>query len=120
MLKNKSPLQSIKAYCLHHCMNHQAHEVKLCNASQCPFYVIRFGKKVPGISSLKAIKKYCVDCSEGARNTEKCPFTECQLYIYRKGKNPNRKGIGKSNLKCHFTLPDPNSRNVLKGEELKK
>lgn len=92
--KNKSPLKSVKSYCLHHCMNHQAYEVKLCSSSQCPFYVIRFGKKAPGVSSLKSIKKYCIDCSEGARNTEKCPFPECQLYIYRKGKNPNLQGKG--------------------------
>lgn len=97
--KNKSPLQVIKAYCLHHCMNHQAYEVKFCNASKCAFYEIRFGKKVPGISSLKAIKKYCIDCSEGARNTEKCPFQECQLYIYRKGKNLYLQGKRGNRLK---------------------
>jgi hypothetical protein len=47
------------------------------------------------ISPLKAIRLKCLDCSCGsAPEVRACVFTECSLYPFRFGKNPNRKGLG--------------------------
>lgn len=53
------------------------------------------------MTPLKAIRLKCLDCSDMSyREVEKCEFTECPLYPFRFGKNPNRKGIGNaSNFK---------------------
>ena len=43
-------------------------------------------------SPLKAIRLKCFDCSGGSANEVKlCPVTNCELYPFRFGKNPNRK-----------------------------
>ena len=53
------------------------------------------------LTPLKAIRAKCLDCSGGQPSeVRECPDTECSLYPYRFGKNPNRKGIG--NLKGSF------------------
>jgi hypothetical protein len=105
--KIKSPLKQIKAYCLHHCMNHQYNEVVHCPLKKCIFYDLRYGKKKPGISSLKSIKAYCTDCSEGIRNIKNCPFPECQLFKFKNGKNPDLKGKRGNRLKgvSPFKMP---------------
>jgi len=47
------------------------------------------------LSPLKAIRKKCLDCSMGSKKEVRlCPMTDCPLYPYRMGHNPNRKGIG--------------------------
>lgn len=47
------------------------------------------------ISALKAIRKYCLQCSDGSfAEVKNCPITKCELYDFRFGHNPNRKGIG--------------------------
>lgn len=39
---------------------------------------------------LQAIKAKCLDCSGNQANEVKlCPVTECPLYLFRFGKNPN-------------------------------
>ena len=44
------------------------------------------------MTPVKAIRKYCVDCSGHSRKeVELCPITDCFLYRYRLGKNPNYK-----------------------------
>jgi len=48
------------------------------------------------LTPLKAIRAKCLDCSAGQPNEVKlCPHANCALYLYRFGKNPNRKGIGR-------------------------
>ena len=48
------------------------------------------------LTPLKAIRKKCLNCSNfQPSEVRKCIDTECTLYPYRFGKNPNRKGIGK-------------------------
>lgn len=40
-------------------------------------------------SPLKAIRHYCLECCGGSSNeVALCPSTNCQLYAFRKGKNP--------------------------------
>ena len=47
-------------------------------------------------TNLKRIKKYCKEfCMNNQENeVALCPSKLCPLYIFRKGKNPNREGIG--------------------------
>jgi len=48
-------------------------------------------KKTP----VKAIRAKCLDCSAlQPKEVRFCSVEKCPLYIYRFGKNPNRKGIG--------------------------
>ena len=48
------------------------------------------------LTPVKAIKKYCYDCSGGSKKEiRECVITDCPLYVYRMGKNPNRKGVRK-------------------------
>lgn len=50
------------------------------------------------ITPLKSIRLKCLDCSAGHPKVVKlCPVTDCSLYPFRFGKNPNRKGIGNIN-----------------------
>lgn len=45
------------------------------------------------LSPLKAIKKYCLECSGyEKKQVRECVIKDCVLYEYRSGKNPNRKG----------------------------
>lgn len=48
------------------------------------------------ITPLKAIRAKCLDCS-GFHPSEvrNCESTECPLFTFRMGRNPNRRGIGK-------------------------
>lgn len=54
------------------------------------------------ITPLKAIRLNCVQCSVNQpKEVRLCPITDCPLYPFRFGSNPNRKGIGPSGLpKC--------------------
>ena len=40
---------------------------------------------------LDAIKEFCKKCIGGARYVDRCTGTNCDIYPYRKGKNPFRK-----------------------------
>jgi len=93
------PLTAIRKYCVDSCMNHHSNEVLKCPSTDCPFYTLRFGKKeISDIRPIKKIKEYCIDCSDGVQNIKKCSFTKCPLFLFKKGKNPNKKG-NKDNLK---------------------
>ena len=47
------------------------------------------------LSPVKAIKKFCLDCVGGSvKERRLCNTTDCPLYPFRLGKNPNRSGIG--------------------------
>lgn len=48
------------------------------------------------MTPIKSIRKCCLECSGGsAKEVRECKITDCPLYSFRLGKNPNRKGIGK-------------------------
>lgn len=48
------------------------------------------------LTPVKSIRKHCLDCSGGSvSEVRNCVLTDCPLYSYRFGKNPNRKGIKK-------------------------
>ena len=47
------------------------------------------------MTPLKAIRAKCLDCVCGqAQEVRLCAITDCPLYEFRMGHNPNRKGIG--------------------------
>jgi hypothetical protein len=59
---------------------------------QCFFYPYRNGKGRP---SVKTIRLFCVECMGGSYQLVKeCPSTDCPIYHFRLGTNPNRAGIG--------------------------
>jgi len=48
-------------------------------------------------SSIKSIRAFCLECSTTPKEVRLCPNTDCPLYRYRMGKNPNRQGKGINN-----------------------
>ena len=55
---------------------------------------------------LRAIRAKCLDCSCGSVNEVKlCPITDCSLYPYRLGKNPNIKVSDARRAKLMQNLP---------------
>ena len=46
------------------------------------------------LSPLKSIKQFCLACiGYSKKNRKECPDTDCELYNFRLGKNPNRRRI---------------------------
>lgn len=44
------------------------------------------------LTPIKAIRQNCMDCSGGSvSEVRNCIITDCPLYSYRLGRNPNRK-----------------------------
>lgn len=51
-------------------------------------------KTTKRLSPVKAIKIKCLDCSGGVKKeVRECIIMDCPLYLFRLGKNPNRKGL---------------------------
>lgn len=103
-----TPRQAIVKYCKEYCMNGYTLEVRQCLDDNCPLHKFRqISNKVKG-SSIKAIKERCNDCHvEGyARD---CTFKNCQLFDYREGHNPKRKGIGNkgANIQASMNAKKP-------------
>ena len=47
------------------------------------------------MTPLKAIRLKCLECSAGSiKEVRLCPVRNCELYQYRMGHNPKRKGLG--------------------------
>jgi len=90
--EHPSPLKAIRAHCLTCCCEMPL-EVKLCGATACASYPLRFGKSVQGIRPLTVIKDHCAECS-GDEQAKDCKVTTCALHPFRNGKNPNRAGLG--------------------------
>lgn len=117
-----SPLKAVHAHYLWLC-NGSALEVRLCSAQSCPLWGYRLGRKPKaaiiaeagnrkmyplednltvaefyrhGGTLLKAIKRYCLDCSGGCKSEVRdCQHIICDLHPFRLGKNPNRRMSGK-------------------------
>lgn len=98
VLKRLTPKQVVRAYCLH-CVGGSAQDVKACDATDpkyhvCPFHPFRLGKGRP---SVKVIRKFCLQCmGDYADFVRDCETKDCFCHPYRMGKNPDRKGIGRS------------------------
>ena len=113
-----SPLKAARQYCVK-CSSNDVREPKHCPSVNCPLYLYRFGRnptaeeiasvadavvfpledpatqwelQAKGTTALKSIRRHCIDCSDGSKlDVKMCSFTDCQLYPFRFGKNPNRK-----------------------------
>jgi hypothetical protein len=46
------------------------------------------------MTPIKAIRKFCLECTGSWVEVRKCENSKCSLFPYRFGKNPMRKGIG--------------------------
>lgn len=47
------------------------------------------------MTPLKAIRAKCLECSnDQPKEVKLCSISKCDLFEFRFGKNPNRKGIG--------------------------
>src|SRR5262249_53690919 len=116
--KSVSPLRALRHHCLW-CCNGSENEVRLFPARGCPLWTFRFGhrpteedkaavanvklhpleRKTNGAefhqkagTALKAIRLRCVDCSGGSQiAANACAVSDCDLYPFRKGRNPNFK-----------------------------
>jgi hypothetical protein len=88
----KTPLKSVRQYCIKECCIYQPREVLKCPAKDCVFWKFRLGK---GRVKVKDIRARCKDCGEGtAFAIRNCGFPDCPLYPYRLGTNPARAGQG--------------------------
>jgi len=48
------------------------------------------------ITPMRAVRAKCLDCMCGSQNEVKlCPSEDCPLFLYRFGKNPARRGLGR-------------------------
>lgn len=63
------------------------------------YYFNKIGMIMKSLTPIKAIRHYCLGCScNSPKEVKLCVITDCELYEYRLGKNPNRKGIRKNLL----------------------
>ena len=57
-------------------------------------FVVRDGHETMILSSIKACRKKCLECSNfQTSEIEHCPMTDCALYPFRFGKDPGRKKV---------------------------
>lgn len=93
-----SPSQTVKAHC-QACLGmnqFNKSEVEACkgdtwNFGECAFFPYRLGKRMP----VKVFRKFCVQCMNGQTSLiAGCTSTNCKIYPYRFGRNPNRSGVG--------------------------
>ena len=91
--------QAIKEHCKF-CMNYKTGEVQRCVATTCYWYDWRFKKPFKG-STLKAIRKYCVEECVGKedpgylKRVAECDILDCPLRPFRFGRNPALTGSKK-------------------------
>ncbi|MGI6374109.1 MAG: hypothetical protein ACOX0C_02125 [Patescibacteria group bacterium] len=101
MQKTKTPLKSIRAYCLW-CCNNQVGEVRSCPKTDCAFYKFRLGKKKEKGSLIKVIRAKCFDCGSGTpQSITLCEFGGCPIYPFRQGKSPAHKSAWANKPKRH-------------------
>jgi len=97
----KTPLKAIRAFCVE-CVG-SPYEVRDCGGDKCLgdqgdennvcyFFSYRLGRGRP---SVKTIRKQCLECMSGRRDfVRECGSSDCPIWPYRMGKNPNRAGHG--------------------------
>ena len=141
-MKTTTPVNSIRKYCIWCCIG-SAKEIRHCTVYECPLYAYRMGKKLDlpvllklnpegekeenkrqilsilHLTPVKAIRKKCKYCAVfELEPIRKCEHTDCDLFAYRMGTNPSRKGIGN---KSNPNLKNGNSaslKNSIDGSEL--
>jgi hypothetical protein len=94
MAKNKTPLKSIRKNCLS-CCNNSSLEIRLCPCNDCLMFHLRMGRKTIKGSTIKRIKRFCLDCGGGTpQKVRACEFEDdCYLFPYRNGESPAHKAV---------------------------
>lgn len=54
------------------------------------------------LTPIRAIRKYCIQCSGSQKAPRHCVSQECPLFVFRLGKSPGRAGIGGGRNKKDF------------------
>ncbi len=106
--RNRPPLKAIREHCLW-CCNGSSREVSLCVSKSCPLWLYRSGhratvdmtatgdsvpthpseipmtqRELQGYSTIRAIKRRCLDCSGGsAQAVTSYKVTDCSLHEHR-------------------------------------
>ena len=101
-MRTINPIKAIRHYCLD-CMGGSRKYVRECENKECAFLPYRFGRKLKNnenaIPTLLSIKMHCQKCGEKKRiDATRCNVAECPVFSFRKGHNPNRKGIGNKGI----------------------
>ena len=96
MASKLTPMQAVRKTCLYCAGTSQG--VRECDGQledwggkpmTCPLHPLRFGRRVKGISPVKAIRRRCLWCSyRQLKVIEDCPEPECLSYPYRFGVRP--------------------------------
>jgi hypothetical protein len=100
MKSHKSPLETIRAFCVS-CVGGHSKEVISCDGDgkipgfmSCPFHPFRLGRGRP---SVKIMRKFCLQCQgDSYLFVTECGTENCLIHPYRFGKNPARTGKGAS------------------------
>jgi len=113
----KSPLKTIRAYCLT-CCGQSYSEVKACTCGEltispgdamesCPLFPYRLGHRpsVAPMRPLRAIRAKCLDCYPEGAWSGACEVEKCLLYAFRMGHHPGR--VGKGPRKSSFLSRRP-------------
>ena len=97
MEKNETPLHAVRRFCIE-CVGNVKSQIRNCGGDKpimggeypcCPLFPHRGGRKR---ISVKTIRKHCMICTNGSHDAiRECPSTECPLYPFRMGTNPNYK-----------------------------
>ena len=51
------------------------------------------------LTALKVIRNHCIKCTGSGKGATLCKHPECEFYIFRIGKNPERAGCGNKHPK---------------------
>jgi hypothetical protein len=87
-----------------------------------PFYHWVRYLKGDDMTPVRSIRLYCLDCcGDSPKEVRLCPCTDCTLFPFRLGKNPNRIGKKKNHTPKSFTTENtivdcPFSTVEVKGE----
>jgi len=106
-MKRLTPLRAIKEFCIQ-CWGYERKMAKQCNGKlvygMCQLIDYKLGKRAKerklSYTPCQAIRKKCLWCMGAVKDkpekfryqyVRECDDVKCPLYIFRFGKNPNRK-----------------------------
>jgi hypothetical protein len=59
------------------------------------FFILGDHEMTKRITPLKAIRAHCLSCAGRPKEVRLCQSFTCNLFLYRAGTNPARKGVGR-------------------------
>jgi len=103
LIHKKTPKQTIHAWCHSSCIQSRLEsEVENCGGhlvyatgKPCRFFAYRMNKRPP----MKVFRQFCLECMGGSSAlVRECETDECQMHLYRFGKNPSIKGANRERM----------------------